>query len=176
MNHIRLAKRYAKALFELAIERDVMEQVKTDMDLVIEIFENRDFCNMILSPIIRQAKKQDIISEIFKDKVSELSLLYIMLIIKKKRELVLKDIAEQYILTFKEEKGIITTTINTAVSLDSNLRKEIISLMEKETKKKIDLIEKVDENLLGGFVLQYNDKLYDASIRRKLNKLRSELI
>lgn len=176
MNHIRLAKRYAKALFELAIERDVMEQVKTDMDLVIEIFENRDFCNMILSPIIRQAKKQDIISEIFKDKVSELSLLYIMLIIKKKRELVLKDIAEQYILIFKEEKGIITTTINTAVSLDSNLRKEIISLMEKETKKKIDLIEKVDENLLGGFVLQYNDKLYDASIRRKLNKLRSELI
>jgi len=126
MNHIRLAKRYAKALFELAIERDVMEQVKTDMDLVIEIFENRDFCNMILSPIIRQAKKQDIISEIFKDKVSELSLLYIMLIIKKKRELVLKDIAEQYILIFK----------NTAVSLDSNLRKEIISLMEKETKKK----------------------------------------
>ncbi|MEA3504313.1 MAG: ATP synthase F1 subunit delta [Bacteroidota bacterium] len=176
MNHIRLAQRYAKALFELAVEQNVMEQVKTDMSLVVEVFNNRDFRNMIFSPIIRQEKKQDIIREIFKKSVAELSLLYILLIIKKKRESFLKEIAEQYIEIYKLEKGIITTTIKTTISLDAKLREQIISLMKSETKSEIELIEEVDENLLGGFVLEYNDKLYDASVRRKLSKLRRELI
>ena len=101
-----IAKRYAKALFELALELNVVEETKSDMELIMSVCSsNKDFTQMLKSPVIRSEKKQKVIREIFIDKVSELSMRYLNIIIRKKREIFISQIAEEFILAYKKFKN-----------------------------------------------------------------------
>ena len=172
-NISHIAVPYAKALFAFALERNVIETVYKDMQTLASLCKsNRDFLLMLKSPILKTEKKQKIMIAVFGNSLSEVSMGFLKIITAKRRESLVPDMAVSFIELYKEYKGILTTYVKTAVPLTDELRKEILEVMSKETKGSIDLVEEIKEELIGGFVLQWHDKQYDASILNQVNKMR----
>jgi len=168
-----IAKRYAKALFDFSLEMNVIEETRTDMELVLSVCEsNADFNQLLRSPVIRTEKKQNVLKAIFAKEISELSMRYLDIITRKKRESYIKQIAEEYILAYKKFKNIFTIHFESATALTADIRKKVVELLEDQTKGSIELIEEVKKELVGGFVLNYDDYKYDASIAYQLKKLK----
>ena len=172
-NISNIAVPYAKALFDFAVERDAMENVHKDMQALTSLCKsNRDFLLMLKSPILKTEKKQKILKAVFRDSISEITRGFLKIITAKRRESLLPDMALAFIDLYKEYKGILTTYVKTAVPLTEEIRKKILEVMSTQATENIDLVEEVKEELIGGFVLQWKDMQYDASILNQVNKMR----
>jgi len=174
-NISNIAVPYAKALFEFALERDAMESVHKDMQALNSLCKsNRDFLLMLKSPILKTEKKQKILKAVFRDSVSEITRGFLKIITAKRRESLLPDMAVAFVDLYKDYKGILTTNVKTAIPLTEELRKEILGIMGTQIQAKgiVDLVEEIKEELIGGFVLQWKDMQYDASILNEVNKMR----
>ncbi len=175
MKETRIAFRYAKALFDLSIEEENFEQVNKDMMLVHDVCkENKEFRLLMTNPVVRTDKKLAIMHDIFEKHVQKISMLFLDIITKAGREGFIELIAEQYTILYKQHKGIITTTLQTVVKIDDTIRERLITLLEKQTNADIELIEELDEDLVGGFVFKYDHLEYDASIRKQIQRLRRD--
>ena len=173
MTGTKLASRYSRSLLLLAIERGEVEQVFNDMKLIARVCnENRDLTVLLRSPIIKTDKKRAILREIFGNHIGKTALSFIEIITNKRREYFLEKIAEEFTVQYKENNKITTATVTTTMKLDTGLREKILVLIKNQTKQEVDLIECVDEKLIGGFILRIGDTQIDASIQRKLNDLR----
>lgn len=175
MRETKVAHRYAKALFDLSIEMNLLEQVFEDVELLLSVCnQNRDFLLMLKSPVIHDKKKQTIMREIFGKKIHELSLRFLMVITRNRRENILDVIAEQFIVIYQKYKNILPTLLTTAVKLDAGTRDKIINLLSERSDATIQLTEEVDEEIIGGFILEFEDMQYDASVQRKIKNLKKE--
>jgi F-type H+-transporting ATPase subunit delta len=172
MNISHIAKPYAKALFDLALERNALEDITKDMKVVAETcISSKDLFMMLKSPVINSEKKAKVIQAVFSKAISKLSLTYLLIIIRKKRERYIPEIAEEFLELYKDYKGILTTHFTTAVPLSDEIRQKIIHLMKEQTHNEIELIESTDADLIGGFILKWKDKQYDASILHEIKKM-----
>jgi len=173
---MKAAKRYAKALFELAIND--LDTVQKDMNLIEETFKASPELEKVLKdPTIGASKKLDIIKGIFGNKISGLSLKLIQLLGKKDRLALLQDISRSFNELYKQNKGIREATVITAVELTDDLKQKIFQKIKELTgSDKIKLTNVVDPSIIGGFILNIDDLRYDASISGKLAKLKSKLL
>ncbi len=172
-NISHIAVPYAKALFDLAIEKDAIERVYKDIQALTTLVKsNRDFLLMLKSPILKTEKKQKILNAIFRNSMSDITIAFLKIITTKRRESLLPDMALAFIDLYKNYKGILTTCLQTAVPATDEVRKKILEIMSDQTKGSIELVEEVREELIGGFVLQWKDKQYDASILNQINKMK----
>ena len=179
MSNYRIATRYAKSLLELSIETNKLEKVYGDMEMIYGLCkESRAFLNFIKNPIINSYKKLGIFKSLFEERVDKLSYKFIDIVTRKGREDILPEIGEQFIKEYRIYKKIEIVNITTPIELDEDLKKEFIALSKRliGKKKKVELKEKVDEDLLGGFVLRIGDKQIDDSVSSKLRDLRKKLI
>lgn len=169
----RLATRYAKSLIDLSIERGQLEQVFADMQLLQQICKgNPDFVNLLRSPVVNADTKTKIVKAVTTGKISELTDSFISLLIRKARESNLPEISSAFIDQYKKHKDIHTVSLTTAVAIDDAVRNAILQQVKKASGyDKIELEEKVNEDIIGGFVLQLGDKLIDASISYDLKEI-----
>ena len=173
MSESRIAARYAKSLIDLSSEVGETDKIAEDMELFRAVCSDvRDLRLMLASPIIPHGKKLEVIKTVFAGKVSELSLTFFTLITKKHRENNLLAIAEQFLVQFNRLKGISKGTVTTAFPIDDELRTAFKSVVRQISGNTPELVEKVEPNLVGGYVLQVGDKRLDNSIESKLNELR----
>ena len=176
MHVSHIAARYSKALFTLVLEYNALEEAQKDMVLVSQVcMSNREFRRMLKSPVINTDKKINILKSIFELSVSKLVLTFLLLITHKKREKYIHEIALEFGELYKDHKGIITTQLITAAPVDDEIRRKLTGLMKEYTGATIELKESVDEELVGGFILKWKDKQYDASIESQLNDLMAEV-
>lgn len=172
----RVAVRYARSLFDLAKEKSALEGVYTDMDFFVKTCkENRNLELMLKSPLIPGDKKKKILELIFGDNFHSLSMSIIDIIIRKKRENILNEISQAFIELYYEEKGIITATLITAKPFSENMINEITHTLSRQTGSQIKIEKKTNQDLIGGFVLNIENKQYDASVKGSLKKLKREL-
>ncbi len=175
MDSFKLQTRYAQSLFVLAQENELMERVYEDMLLVKKICEESPQLKAILkNPVIKPSKKKDIIHEIFNDKVEKVSLLFIELLISKRRDVYLYEIADRYTELYKEFKHIKIVKFTTAQKLDEDVVNGIKKDIEGKLSSEIDLQLFVNPKLLGGFSLTVDGKQYDASFSKQITKLKKE--
>jgi F-type H+-transporting ATPase subunit delta len=175
MKETRIATRYAKALFELSIEQKSQEQTHLDMILVHTVCqENKDFRLLLSSPIINSDKKQHIMKSLFEGKMGKLSLAFLNIIAAKRRENFIDPIAEQFLVLYKEYKGIISAYLTTASGADDLIRNSVKGLVRGFTKKDVDLVEEIKSEIIGGFILRFGQYQFDDSIRKKIMKLKRE--
>ncbi len=169
----RVASRYVKSLLGLAVEQGVLDDVHKDMLMFSKVCkENRNFVNMLRSPIIRHENKRSILKKIFSNKVSPLTLAIINIVTQKNREPILPEIASEFHNAYNLYKGIGKAYLTTTVPAD----KELLEIMEDISRKlanrqTIELQTSVDPNLVGGFILNVGDRQIDASVRSKLRTL-----
>jgi len=170
----RVASRYVKSLLSLAVEQGVVEAVHADMQFFNRVcHSNRDFVLMLKSPIIRHEKKKEILNKLFSGKVHELTMSIIEVLTRKNREPLLPAIATEFHNAYNVYKGIGKASIISTVPVDDELRSELITIVKKLSHmKQVELEEKVDKDLIGGFILNVGDLQIDASIKNKLKALR----
>jgi F-type H+-transporting ATPase subunit delta len=158
----------------LAVEKGSLDQVHADMQLFTKVCEeNRDFMLMLRSPVIKHDKKNDVLKKIFQGKVNPLTLAIFDIITRKNREPLLPAIAKEFHVAYNDYKEIGGATVTTAVPLDNKLRDEIEQIVKKlSDKKQVEIIEKIDPEMIGGFVLNFGDRQVDASIKNKLRALK----
>ena len=172
MKGTRASVRFAKALIDLANEQNSMEKVYADMHLINNTCKaNHDLAVLLKSPIVKTDKKESILKAIFSGKISKVTELFLLLLTAKKREALLESIAESFVEQYKVKKKILTAVITTASGLDEDLRKKVLEIVKKSANSEVELIEKTNDTLIGGFVLQVGDKRVDASIAKQVKKL-----
>lgn len=179
MQNPRLAGRYAKSLMDLAIEKNELEAVYNDMLLLQNIFRNnRQFVNVMRSPVIMPDKKRDIFGAIAKQgNISKLTVAFYELLVRKNREANFPEIVNALIEQYKVHKHIQTVTLTTASPISEQLKQEIIRKVQAQSPNKtIDLKTEVKEDLIGGFVLEMGDNLVDASIAYDLKAIKKQFL
>ena len=172
MKETRVATRYAKSLLDLSNEKGELEGVCADMQLVASVCaENHELELLLKSPIIKTDKKQKIIQAIFEGKLNKISSGFIEIVIRKRREYMLQQVAIEFVSQYKRAKNIVMAEVTTAIGLDDTLRKKVLALVKGES---VEIVEKVDKNLIGGLIVRVGDKQVDASIIRQINELRKD--
>ena len=174
MQNPRLASRYAKSLVDLALERSQLELVYADMKLLESIAKsNPDVVSLLKSPIIKADKKNKILAAVLAGKIGELTQTFITLLVNKGRESVLPEIATAFIEQYQAIKNIHKVKITTAAPMDeaalSTLRSKIQGFFPGQ---EIDIETEVRESLIGGFLLETGNQLFDGSVSRSLEDLR----
>lgn len=173
MSEIRVATRYAKSLIDLAIERNELERVKQDIDLFLSAAKSSpELVAVLKNPIVPIDKKLKIVRGLFSAQVSNTTQSFFDIVVNKARAEVLHGTAVEFVHQYNEKKNILKAKIVSATALNDASRKEVISIVEKATSKQVVLEEKVDESLIGGFLLTVGDKQFDTSISKSLQNLK----
>jgi F-type H+-transporting ATPase subunit delta len=174
MADLRVASRYVKSLLGLAVEQGVLEEVHQDMQLFTKVCEeNRAFGLMLKSPVIRHDKKKDILGKIFAGKVNKLTMTIFHIITSKNREPLLPAIAKEFHNAYNVFKNIGKASVVTVTPIDAKERAAFQQIVKKlSDRKEVELTEKIDPSLIGGFILNVGDKQIDASINSKIKALR----
>lgn len=173
MPNPRLSNRYAKSILDLAIEQGNLEEVYNDMVWLQSVCKsNKDFVALLRSPIIKADKKKKILDAVTGSSLSTLTKSFNNLLVTKNRESNLPEVVESFITAYKNHKNIKLVTLTTATPVSDGLRSQIMAQVKKDTGfENIDLQEKVDADLIGGFVLQIGDLLIDTSVAHDLKAI-----
>ena len=176
MTEHRVALRYAKSLLELAKDEKVVDQIKDDMLLLENTCKvSGPFRAMLKNPEIQGDKKFNVLKALFEDKVQKITMSFFEIIVRKRRESFLFSIAGEFHNLYNNYKGIQETHITTTFPIGDELRSEFEKVAQDISGKKPEVVEHVDEDIIGGFVLKVDDRQLDSSIRTKLNELRIKL-
>lgn len=177
MSIIRIAGRYAKSLIDLAVDQNKLDRIKSDIDLFHTACKNRELLLLLKSPIVQGSKKHSILKAIFADKVDPLTLSFFNILVTKGRENYLPEISEEFLNQYRQMKNISVVKLTTAVPMDEPtldaLRKKLVT--SPSTQNTIDLITVVKPAILGGFQLEFDNKLYDASLQHRLEDMRKTI-
>lgn len=173
MKQSRATIRYAKALLQLSIEQNTLEESYYDMVLLDGICsQSKELSLLLKSPIVKTDHKLKIFDLIFTNKISKVSMSFVNIIIVKKRESLLQGIAKSFVNLYKTYNNIETATITTAIKISDELKNKVISYIKTQTNNKVELKEVIDENIIGGAIIRMGDKQLDASISTEISELR----
>lgn len=172
----RIATRYAKSLVDLAIEQKKLDRVAEDIQLFKSLASNRDLYLLLKSPIIKADKKQQILETVFKGKLDPMMSAFLEILVRKGREGYLPEIADAFIQQYKRLNHISTVKVTTAAELGAETVAAILEKLKRSaaTDENIEMVTVVDPALIGGFVIEFEDRLYDASVNNKLEELKRE--
>lgn len=176
MNESQISVRYAKALFQSAVELDQLDRVYSDMGLLAETCKLDDFRFLLMQPSLQPSQKSRVAEAVLKTSLSKLSLSMVTLIIQNKRETYLPGIARYFGELYRKARGIKTAKLVTAQPVEDPVREQIKSLIRKAYRSEVELSSMVEEELIGGFILTVEDQQYDASVASKLKKMKKELL
>ncbi|HEX8331763.1 MAG TPA: ATP synthase F1 subunit delta [Segetibacter sp.] len=172
----RLAGRYAKSIIDLAVERDQLEVVHDDMQYLAAVIKHsKEFTNLLQSPVVSPEKKTQVFDAIAKGKVSDVTIAFAHLLISKNREFYLPEITKAYIEQYNAIKGIHRVKLTTATEVSDEVKSSIINKIKADTEiDNIEIETAVKPELIGGFVLEFNNNLVDASILRDLRDVKTQ--
>ena len=176
MPNPRLADRYAKSLIDIALEKGALEEVYSDARRIIQVCKlSREFAVMLKSPIIKGEKKAHVINAMSEGTQHDITKLFVDLLVRKGRESFLQEIMQVYCDKYDIIKGISRISLTTAIPVTDDIKQLMVKKLQNETQlTHIELNTKVDESLVGGFVLEFNNNLIDRSIRRFLKDVKKE--
>jgi len=173
----QLATKYAQAIFELAAESKMLEQVERELQLVASTIDNySDLSTLIYHPRVLGQAKKETITKIFASDVADIVLKFLLLLVDKRRETVLPAIIREYVKLANEARNIVEAQVTVAMPLDSDQEKALINKLGLVTGKTIVLKTQIDKAIIGGVIVQIGDKLIDGSIARQLQILKKTLL
>jgi F-type H+-transporting ATPase subunit delta len=173
----KVASRYAKSLLDLAVESNKLEIVKENMaGLLSLIRENREFSAFLKSPVIQFAKKRAILEQLFSGKLDELTLKFILILAGKQREAILVEVISAFLDQYRKLKHISIVKIISAAPLPEDQVNQLKHKLEASIIgfENVEVTTAVDPKLMGGYILEVEGNVYDASVRHKLENLRKE--
>lgn len=174
MSESRAALRYAKAILDMAKENKALDAVEKDMrSIAATISDSKELKDVLASPVVSGASKKSALLEIFKgcNSITEGT---ITMLVDNKRLAMLNEVALKYIILNEQLKGKNIAYVTTAVPLNVAMEKKILKQVATITGDEVTIESKIDESIIGGFILRVGDLQYDASISNKLSNLKRE--
>ncbi len=177
MNESAITVRYAKAFFSLAKEKNKLNELKADIQKVSNICDaSPDFILLLESPVAKTSQKNGLFRKIFEGKIDSLTLNFLLLILQNKREEYIPDICRNFLNLVRKDQNIKSVLLTTASEIEEASLQNVKTLMEKELNANVELSSQVNKDLIGGLVLRFDDKQYDASVVTKLKKIKQNFL
>ncbi|MFO8235071.1 MAG: ATP synthase F1 subunit delta [Bacteroidales bacterium] len=171
--------RYAKALLLKGKEVQKLDEIQKDLEFIEDVFsKNENLYDVLQQPTILISRKLFIVQSIFTNKLNtKITLDFISLIIRNRREHYLKDIFRNFTDLYNKDQGIKAAAITTAVSLEAEEEIAVKNFIKKNfNAKEINLKVNIDKDIIGGFIIQVNDQLLDVSVRHQLELIRKNFL
>jgi F-type H+-transporting ATPase subunit delta len=176
MRGTRAALRYAKAMLSYAQESKAAEAVANDMYSLISLLQdNNEVQTMLENPILPVAEKEAVLKELFSQASPETFKLF-SLLAAKNRLATLAVTGEQYVRLYAQTQGEVTAIVTTAIGLTPSLKQAVLEKAKGLTKENVQLENKIDPVIIGGFILKIGDLQYDASVSHQLKSIKTTLI
>jgi len=177
MTNSKVAHRYALSLIEIAEESGNSDAVTRDIGTLRDLMAgSREFANFLKSPVINLHRKQKLLTAILGGKVCDLVLRFVLLLAAKTRTPILQEVIRQYDILLDERKGVVSARVRTVVPLTAGEQQLLAERIRNHTGKTVRMQYDLDPSLKAGFTVQYDDTVWDASVRRQLEVLRRRLV
>lgn len=171
-----ISRRYAKALFEIALAGNNVDTLEVELKGIVKaIDETADFKRLLFHPQIRPEEKKAMVNQIFAGKISSSALDFINFLVDRRREEYIQEIADKYILLANEYRNIIAAKVTTAVGLSPEEVEQLNARLAKVTGKNVQLTTEIDATIMGGVIVRIGDTIMDGSVANKLNSLKQKL-
>lgn len=177
MAETKVSARYAVSFLDLTSEKNNIDEVSKDMELILNaVRSSRDLRSILDSPVIKPEDKKSIIGEIFKNKINSDTLNFVKFIIDKDREGILVNIIEKFLEIRDEKLGIVRVEVKTSFDFTNNQRENLKKKLENILSKEAHINFIVDKKVIGGFIARVGDTVFDASVKHQLELLRREFL
>ena len=175
MNSGLIATRYATALLQFAEDNNSSAKVYEEMKVMAGVFEITHELNAVLDdPVLSTENKKKIILTSAGMNVCATTERFIDFILTKKRETFLRSISLRYIDLYRTKQNIHKAVITTATAIDALTEKKLIGFIASETKGTVEFEKKIDESILGGFMIEVDSNRWDCSLSNQLQRIRQE--
>lgn len=177
MSVYRVSYRYANSLSQLAQEKNVFEKVSSDGDLIYNTLnDSKELRAVLKSPVIKPTVKKELLEKIFAKSISGETLSFMNFVIEKNREDILFEIFKEFNVLVDKKNGVVKAIVVSAVDLNADMKQNLLKNLEKKTNSKVVANYKVDQKIIGGFIAQIEDTVFDASVKHQLELLRKKLL
>ncbi|HET9394152.1 MAG TPA: ATP synthase F1 subunit delta [Candidatus Rubrimentiphilum sp.] len=172
-----LARRYATAIFQLASEQKAVEQVGGELRILSDAIEdNESALNFFLSPVVERSEKEQTLTAAFEGKAHPIALHAMLLLVRKRREGLLRQIVREYGALELAARGLEPLTITTAKPLEAGELRQLVSQLEKTYDRKFEVTQRVQPDLIGGVRILMGDRRIDGSIEGRFAELARTLM
>ncbi|QAT38985.1 F0F1 ATP synthase subunit delta [Clostridium sp. JN-9] len=172
-----LDRRYALALYEVAEEKGKVEIFLDDLRQIVKVFDNdEDFLKIMKHPEISIARKKKLFIKIFKGKIDDDLLSFLLILIEKDRILFLKEKLVEMEKIHLDRNNTLLAHVKTVIPLDESQKKQLISSLEKKYDKKVILKEEIDKSVIGGVYVRVGDDVIDGTLKSKLQEMKKLML
>ena len=176
MRDIRVAKPYARALYDAALEQNVLADIVADIEKLRELIEeSEEFAQLISSPVLSPEFKSETFEQIFADVTHPLTINFLKLLALKQRERYLTAMMDVFSAIVDEAAGRLVAQVTTAVPLTSEQAEQLTQQLGAYSGKQVRLETAIDAEIQGGFIVRLDDTVFDASVATQLQRLRQQL-
>jgi F-type H+-transporting ATPase subunit delta len=169
------ARRYAEAAFEVAVRDGELDGWRDDLALAADILGRPEVAPVVASPAVPFVQRKGVVSQLLERRVRPGALRLVNLLVSRGRVAILPRVAEDFVRQLNAHRGVVMATVTSAVPLTADETAAIRSRVEAMAGAAVELRTEVDPGLLGGITIQVRDRLLDASIRGRLERLRDQL-
>lgn len=172
-----LDRRYALALYEVGEKKNKVNEYLRDLKEVVNIIKNsEEICNILKHPEISTSRKKDIFTEIFKDKVDDGLLSFLLVLIEKDRILYLEEKLKEMENIYLEKNNTLLANVKTVIPLLDEEKEELIKKLENKYNKKIILEQEIDKSIIGGVYVRVGDDVLDGTLSTKLKEIKKVML
>jgi F-type H+-transporting ATPase subunit delta len=172
-----VARRYAHALFQVALEAETVETVGAELESLEALREeDPSFLEFLVSPEVLTDRKSAFIDAVFGSRLSELTLRFLHLLVDKKRIAGLPEACREFARLGEEHRGLMRAQVHSAVALSAEQQARLKKDLDRLTGKQVLIEAAVDPSLLGGVVVNLGNRVIDQSLRRGLRRMRERLL
>ena len=177
MKDIRVARRYAAALFGVAVRDDILDAVAQDLTLISRFVAEVPYLRAVLmQPLVSDARKNTVLNEAFGDRVTATSLNFLRLLIRKRREDVIEECVREFRAMLAERNNTVEAVAHSAVPFSPAQVERLTQSLQTMTGKTVHLTTEVDSAMVGGVIVRLGDTIIDGSVRGRLHRLEQQLL
>jgi len=173
---IKIAKRYARAIFDIASEDQSYDDWLNKLKLISDTRAEVNFANVLNSTKLSFSKKMNLIDDVFSNKLNKLQLNFLKLLTKNQSFFIIHDIYKQFLGLIEKRNNLIRVTVTSPYKISDDLKNQILNLVNDISGADSIIEEKIDSELIGGVVIRLGDTVIDGSIKNKVKQLRRELV
>lgn len=177
MNESLLARRYAKALLahaEEVGEADVLYPIMKHYSFVLH--SSSPFRGVLSNPILSDGKRVEMVLSLVEDGQPKSLCRFVEMVFSHNRESLLGDMARAYVRLYRRHRGVVFARVTAATPLDESTQQRLTELLRNRFGGEVEMDVKVDEQLLGGFILKVDGKEMDGSVKGQLERIRNSFI
>ena len=173
---IKIAKRYARAIFDIASEDQSYDDWLNKLKLISDTRVEDNFANVLNSTKLSFSKKMNLIDDVFSNKLNKLQLNFLKLLTKNLSFFIFHDIYKQFLGLVVKRNNLIRVTVTSPYKISDDLKNQILNLVNDISGADSIIEEKIDSELIGGVVIRLGDTVIDGSMKNKVKQLRRELV